>query len=168
MSDTILMKVGDGSKVAGENTLQKPTYDKHLQLLSYSHNVQMPMADPISNAKRTQGTARVGIFTINKKLDATTPKWNQYCLQATNLGDVVITLIQNDGDKVIEMMKYTLSDALVASVSVGGGGVGLPTETIQLTFTKIAWAYTVQTNAAGPGGNVPTTWDLTTNAPAAA
>ena len=39
------------------------------------------------------------------------------------------------------LFKMTLTNAAIASVSVGGGTGGVPTESLVLSFSKIAWQY---------------------------
>lgn len=162
MSDTILMKVGDGSKISGESKIQG--FTDQIELLSYSHSVAMPMTHDVSNTKRTAGTAMVGEIAITKYLDKSTPVFNQHCCMGTDLGTVIITLVQNDGAAVIPLMTYTLSNVLVSSISVGGGGGGIPTESISLNFSKIQWDYHQQKTEGSEGGKVPAVWDLTLNA----
>src|ERR1051325_9864919 len=162
MSDTILMKVGDGKKVAGESKIEG--FVDQIELLSYNHNVAMQMTHDQSNTKRTAGTAMVGEMSITKFLDKSTPVFNQACCMGTDIGTVVITLLQNDGDKTIPLMTYTLANVLVSSISVGGGGGGIPTESISLNFSKINWDYHQQKTEGTEGGKVPAVWDLTLNA----
>lgn len=157
MSDTILMKI---ASISGECVL--PNYAKQIVLLSFSHSVAMPMTSDPFNTKRTSGTAHVSEITVSKFLDSASASLNQKCLQGIDLGEVVITLLQSDQEAVIEMMKYTLSNVMISSVSIGGGG-GLPTETVSLNFTKIAWAYMPQKKQGGADGTAAGTWDLTTN-----
>jgi type VI secretion system secreted protein Hcp len=155
------MKVGDGTKIAGETTIVG--YEKQIELLSYSHSVAMPMTADVSNTKRTSGTAHIGEFTISKLLDEASASLNQNCVQGTDIGDVIITLLQNDQGAMIEMMKYTLKTCLVSSISVGGGGGGVPAETVTLNFTGISWDYKPQKSAGTAGGVAAATWNLATN-----
>jgi type VI secretion system secreted protein Hcp len=161
VSDTILMKIGDGKKIVGESTIDG--HKEEITLLSYSHSVAMPMTSDMSNTKRTSGKAIVSEFTVTKFLDKGSPTLNQNCCSAQDMGEVVITLVQNDQGKYIDLMKYTLSNVLISSVSVGGGGGGIPTETVTLSFSKIKWDYLAQKTAGSAEGVVPGVWDLTTN-----
>ena len=57
-----------------------------------------------------------------------------------------------------------MSNVIVSSVSVGGGGGGEPTESLTFNYGKIQWTYTQQKRADGsPGGKVPAGWDLEAN-----
>ena len=165
MSDSILMKIGDGSKIAGETLIKG--YESHIECLSFSHGVSMQMTSDVSNTKRTSGKPNFQDFVISKYMDKGTPSYNQYCTQSTDLGDVTITILQNDQGALIEMMKYTLKNTLVASVSVGGGGGGVPSETITFSYSAIAWDYKPQKTAGTAAGTASATWDLAANAAAA-
>ena len=165
MADTILMKVGDGKKIAGETLLKG--YEGQIELLSFSHGVAQQITGDPSNNKRTSGRPNIQDFTISKRMDQTTPSFNAYCCQAEDLTTVTITLIQNDQNAIIEMMKYTLTNTLISSVSVGGGGGGTPIETVTLNFSAIAWDYKPQKVAGTAGGTAATTWDIAANATSA-
>ncbi len=166
MSDSILMKIGDGSKISGETLIKG--YETLVELLSFSHGVSMQMTSDVSNTKRTSGKPNFQDFVISKYMDKSTPSFNQYCTQSTDLGDVVVTLLQNDQGALIEMMKYTLKNTLVASISVGGGGGGVPTETIVFSYSAIHWDYKPQKTAGTAAGTASAAWDLAANAPPAA
>jgi type VI secretion system secreted protein Hcp len=159
------MKVGDGSKISGETLIKG--YETQIELLSYSHGVAMQMTGDVSNTKRTSGKPNFQDFTISKLMDKSTPSFNQYCTQSTDLGDVIVTLLQNDQGAVIEMMKYTLKNTLVSSISVGGGGGGVPSETITFSYSAIQWDYKPQKTAGTAAGTASATWDLAANAPTA-
>ena len=161
MAEQILMKIGDGSTVPGESKT-----DGHLneiELLSFSHQVSMPMTGDPSNTKRTSGTAMVSEFVISKLLDKATPVLNQKCCQGQDLGVVTITIYQNDQGTVIPLMTYTLTNTLVSSVSIGGGAGGIPSETVTLNFTKLQWDYKAQKSEGAQEGTASAKWDLAAN-----
>jgi type VI secretion system secreted protein Hcp len=73
---------------------------------------------------------------------------------------------QNEGGKVNQFMTYTLTNALVSSVSAGGGGGGKPQETVTFNYTAISWDYKLQTAEASDSGVGAAKWNLATNATA--
>jgi type VI secretion system secreted protein Hcp len=166
VADSILMKIGDGSKISGETLIKG--YEAYIECLSYSHGVSMQMTDGVSNTKRTSGKPNFQDFVISKYMDKATPSFNQYCTQSTDLGDVTITILQNDQGAQIEMMKYTLKNTLVSSISVGGGGGGVPSETITFNYSAINWDYKPQKTAGTAAGTASAAWDIAANAVPAA
>jgi type VI secretion system secreted protein Hcp len=87
-----------------------------------------------------------------------------FCNQAKNIPTATLTVGQNDGGKVTKLIVYTLTNALVSSVSVGGGGGGKPQETVTFNYTAISWAYAAQQSTVTDSGNATAQWSLTTNA----
>jgi len=59
-------------------------------------------------------------------------------------------------------MRYTMSDVLISSISVGGGGGDKPVETVTLNYNQITWRF--EGHEAGEDRVVERTWDLTQDA----
>jgi type VI secretion system secreted protein Hcp len=152
----------DCGAIAGESTLTD--YTGKIEALSYSHGIAQQITGDQSNAKRTSGKPNHQDFTITKFLDLATASLINYCNQATVLPTVILTIGQNESGKVNPYMVYTLTNALVSSVSVGGGGGGKPQETVTFNYTAIKWAYKVQSGAVADAGTGSATWNLATNA----
>ncbi|MEO6910770.1 MAG: type VI secretion system tube protein Hcp, partial [Edaphobacter sp.] len=87
-----------------------------------------------------------------------------YCNRAAPIATIVLTVGQNEEGKVNPFMKYTLTNALISSVSVGGGGGGKPQETVTFNYTAIKWEYKLQAATVGDSGNNSATWNLASNA----
>ena len=148
MSGTIIFKAEKGDLV-GESTLENQ--DGWINLSSFSHSVQLPLAiDPLQN-KRTAGTATASQFNFTKLMDKTSTAFAQCCASATDLGKVTIKLLQESGPVKLELMTYEMENCLVGSYSVGGGG-GVPTENVAISFTKITANYKVQKSDATAEG----------------
>jgi type VI secretion system secreted protein Hcp len=152
----------DCGAINGESTLTG--YANKIEILSYSHGVAQQITGDQSNQKRTSGKPNHQDFTITKYLDLATPSLISYCNQATPLPTVTVTIGQNESGKVNPYMVYTLTNALVSSVSAGGGGGGKPQETVTFNYTAISWTYKVQSAAVGDSGQNSSTWNLATNA----
>jgi len=158
--DVLILDCGD--TISGESTL--PDFTGKIEALSYSHGVAQQITGDQSNAKRTSGKPNHQDFTVTKYLDLATASLINACNGATVLPTVKLIIGQNEAGKVNQYMTYTLTNALVSSVSAGGGGGGKPQETVTFNYTAIAWAYKVQTAAVGDAGTGAATWNLATNA----
>lgn len=156
--DVILMNIKD---VPGTSLMDG--YAGQIELMSYSHGVSMQVTGDVSNTERTSGKARHQDFHVTKYLDKSSPLLNQKLCQATELGEVKITVGRNDNGTVIPLIIYTLSNAVLSSVSVGGGGGDKPVESVAINYSGIKWDYTAQKEAGGKDGVVSGSWDVGSN-----
>ncbi len=158
--DVIILDLG--KDVTGESTLTD--YVGKMELLSFSHGVAMQITGDLSNTERTSGKPNHQDMTVTKYLDAASPVLNQTCCQGKDFDKVDIIIGRNDGGKVIELMRYTMKNVLISSISIGGGGGDKPVETLTLNYNDIAWKFTSQNASLGAKGVVNGTWNLATNA----
>lgn len=149
-----------------KGTSQMKGYTNKIECLSYSHGVAMQVTGDISNTERTSGKPVHQDIHITKYLDITTPKLNQHCCEGKAFKTVTLTVGRNDAGAVIPLIVYTLSNVVISSVSVGGGGGDKPVESISLNYAAIKWEYTPQKEEGGKEGTVPATWDVSLNAAA--
>ncbi len=143
------------------------TDDKHkdwIEVLSYSWGVSQSASRSASTSGGASSErADFQDFSIVKALDKASAKIALACAQGKHLKDVTLELCRAGGDK-LKYMEYKLSEAIVSSNSVGGGGGGEPTESVTFNYGKIEWTYTQQKRADGSGGGqVAANWDLTAN-----
>lgn len=143
------------------------TDDKHkdwIEVLSYSWGAsQLASATASSAGGATAERANFQDFSIVKTLDKASPKLALACADGTHIKEVTIELCRAGGDKV-KYMEYKMSNCIISSVSVGGGGGGEPTESLTFNYGKIEWTYSQQKRADGSGGGqVAAGWDLQTN-----
>lgn len=156
-----------GGEIVGNTTTKEGKANKALELLSYSHGVSMAMtaSSGPSAAPRPTGRAHHNDFTVTKYLDPTSPKLNEYCSSGQFIEKgAVLEIYQAGGAAPVKYASYKLEGIVITSVSVGGGGSDLPTETVTFSYNKISWEFAQQNNANGKGGaSVTTSWDLTKN-----
>jgi type VI secretion system secreted protein Hcp len=152
----------DCGAINGECTLTG--YAQKIEILSYSHGVAQQITGDQSNQKRTSGKPNHQDFTVTKYLDLASASLIDYCNQAKPLASVTLTIGQNENGAVNAYMVYTLTNALVSSVSAGGGGGGKPQETVTFNYTAISWTYKQQAAGVSDSGNASATWNLATNA----
>lgn len=157
--DVLILDCGD---IKGE--CQLPDYTSMIEILSYSHGVAQQITGDQSNTKRTSGKPNHQDFTVTKYLDLATTKLIDYCNQAKPIPTVKVTIGQNDNGHVTKIFVYEMTNALISSVSIGGGGGGKPQETVTFNYTKMTWNYVQQKSDVTDAGNAAATWNLATNA----
>ena len=143
------------------------TDDKHkgwIEILSYSWGEsQMVSRTASSSGGGTSARVDMQDLSVVKTLDKASPLICLACAEGKHIKEVTLELCRAGGDKM-PYMEYKMSNVIVSSVSVGGGGGGEPTESLTFNYGKIQWTYTQQKRADGsPGGKVPAGWDLEAN-----
>lgn len=156
--DLMIMDIKD---VPGESLVKG--FEKKIEILSFSHGVSMQVTGDVSNKERTSGKPNIQDFSITKYMDVASPVLNQKCCEGKAVGDVKLTIGRNENGEMLPLIVYTLSDAIVSSMSVGGGGGDKPVENLSWNFSKIKWEYTAQKPDAGKEGTSAGVWDLKTN-----
>jgi type VI secretion system secreted protein Hcp len=157
--DVLILDCGDSIK--GESQLSD--YAGKIELLSFSHGIAQQITGDQSNTKRTSGKPNHQDFTVTKYLDLATCTLVDYCNQAKPIATAKVIVGQNDNGKVTKIFEYGLTNALISSVSVGGGGGGKPQETVTFNYTGISWTYAAQKSDVTDAGNASAKWNLATN-----
>lgn len=156
--DIVLMKVSD---VTGQTQING--YSDYMELFSYSHGISQQVTANISNTDRTTGRPIHQDFSVTKDVDKATPSLLQGCNAANVYKSVEVLVGRNDDGNIIKFFSYVMSDVIISSMSVSGGGGGKPVETITWNYAKIEWTYYAQKEAGGAGGNAVASWDVALN-----
>lgn len=154
--------------VDGESTDSK--HGAWIELLGYEHTAEQPSSGSTSSSGAyATGRVELSRFKITKAIDLTTPVLYNKCTLNENIPTVTMELCRATGDKETYYV-VTLTNVKVASLSCKGVAKGakaspLPTEVVELAYSKIAWVYTQTDHATGAqGGVTEAEWDVTTNA----
>lgn len=159
----MLIQIMDmGPDVKGDCSL--PGFQNKIELLAYSHGVAMQITGDISSRERVSGKPNHVDMSVTKHLDAASPVLNQACCEGKSFPKVDIIVGSDDGGKMVELMRYTISNVIISSISVSGGGGDKPVENVTLNYNKIIWRYTPQKPVAGEAKAIEGTWDLAKNA----
>jgi len=149
-------------KVPGESTDEK--HKDWIEVLSYSHGISQ-----VAGGGRSTGGAASGgrtdhqDFSIVKALDKASPTLNLICCQGDHIPNVVVELCRATGKKE-KYMEYKMQDVIISSVSIGGGGGGLPTESVTFNYGKLTWNYIQTDHKTGEAkGNIEKFWSLIEN-----
>ncbi len=143
------------------------TDDKHkewIEVLSYSSGVaQMAAGDRSTGGAASGGRCSHQDFSIVKELDKTSPTIDLFCCNGNHIKKVALELCRATGDKT-KYMEYIMEDVIISSVSIGGGGGGLPTESVTFNYGKITWNYIQTDHETGEvKGNIQKYWSLILN-----
>ena len=156
--DAIILDMGPD--VRREST--REGFAGKMDLLSFSHGVAMQITGDFGGPERTSGRPNHQDLAVTKYLDSASPVLNQRCCEGKIFPQVEIIVGRAEGGPFTEAMRYTLKNALISSISVGGGGGPRPVETLTLNYTAIRWKYTPQQPGEGAEGS----WNLAANRPA--
>lgn len=149
--------------IPGESTLAMSKTG--IELFSFSHGVAMGISASNSGVGRTFGRAVHQDMTIAKRLDKTSPTLNFYCSAGKTIKSAVIRVFAAaDDGKPVEYYNIKMTDLILTSVAVGGGGSDRPTESISFNYNEITWTYVAHDHDKGAAaGNVATSWNLQKN-----
>ena len=150
------------NEIAGESTITD--HDDEIEVNSFSHNVSLPMQYNPSTNGRTVGRSVHGDFVISKQVDIASPKLNLYCCRGTNIPTITINCCRNDGDAVLPIIIYELTNVIVSSVSASGGSGGHPMETVTFNYTAFSWTVHAQKEGNLEETKTEANWNLETNA----
>ena len=158
-SDTFLQIDG----IKGEST--DKDHKEWIEILSYNWGVsQMASASASSSGGGSTQRADFQDLSVVKELDTATPLLSQACWSGKHIDKVTLELNRAAGEKRETYMTYEMENVIISSVSVGGGGGGLPTESLTFNYGKLKTTYHKQARkGGGVAGKIPTGWNLEEN-----
>lgn len=112
------------------------------------------------------GAGKVAMQDLHftKKVDKSSPKLILACADGEHIKKATLTCRKAGKDQQ-EFMKWTLTDVLVSSYSLGGSTAGdhIPMEQVSMNFSKIEMEYKEQKSDGTLGGTVKAGWDVKAN-----
>ncbi len=148
--------------IPGESTDEK--HKDWIEILSYSHGVsQSGAGSRSSGGAATAGRCNHQDFSVVKTLDKASPELNLHCCNGKHIKKMTLQLCRATGDKQ-PYMDYLFEDVIISSVSIGGGGGDIPTESVTFNYGKLNWVYIETDHETGKKlGQVKKWWDLINN-----
>jgi type VI secretion system secreted protein Hcp len=103
-------------------------------------------------------------FHITKKVDKASPKLMVACADGEHIKKATL-VCRKAGKDQQEFMKWTFTDILVSSYSIGASAQGdhLPMEQVSMNYSKFEMEYKEQTSGGTLGGTVKAGWDVKAN-----
>jgi type VI secretion system secreted protein Hcp len=140
-----------------------------VMITSYTQSVTQPASVTQKTAGgRSAEAAHFSEFSIEKLIDAATPKLFEACCKGTHLKEVDIELVRAGGDPV-KYMEIKLKEVLISGVihhADSTGAAQFPTETVNMTYGAIEVTYTKQKPDGTAAGNVAAKWNVAQGAAA--
>jgi type VI secretion system secreted protein Hcp len=94
-----------------------------------------------SGKEAKAGRADFLTLNVTKVLDKTSPLLADHCASGDILKKVYVLYEKPVGDKQAPFYRIYITDALITSVQVAGGGTENPTETVSFAYQQIEWGY---------------------------
>jgi len=156
----VFLKV-DGAK--GES--QDADHKDEIDVLSFSFGIsQAASAISGSAGGGTVAKANFQDLVISKEKDLASAKLQEFCATGKHIDSIVLLARRAAGDSKVDYMKYTLTDSIISSFSVGGSTDGIPIETVAFNYAKVEYEYKQQARAGGgEAGTATYSYDLAAN-----
>jgi type VI secretion system Hcp family effector len=134
MATRIFLKCGD---IKGSSQDDK-SHSDWIEVESFGYGVSNSVNSTEKAKGNPGGEACIhSDVSMNKVIDKTSTQLYAYCSTGKVFDKAEIECCEEEE----LLFKMTLTNAAIASVSVGGGTGGVPTESLVLSFSKIAWQY---------------------------
>lgn len=147
--------------IKGEST--DDGHKQWIEVFAFNHGLSQPMSGASGTGGRGAARADFSPFVVSKSVDSASVDLNLFCAKGTHIAKVVLEVCQESGERVC-YLKYELENAMIQSVSIGGGGSDRPNETVTFVYDKISWNYTPVANTGEAGTSTgDKKWNLETN-----
>ncbi len=147
--------------IEGESADSKHKAEIQLESFSWSES-----QTGTASAGGGMGGGKVAMQDIHftKKVDKASPKLMLACADGEHLKKATLTCRKAGKDQQ-EFLKYTMTDVLVSSYSIGASAAGdhLPMEQVSMNYGKIEFEYKEQKSDGTLGGTVKAGWDVKAN-----
>jgi type VI secretion system Hcp family effector len=150
------------SGIEGSSTQE--THKNALQVFSYSQG--MTSCPPDGSGKSTC-RPNISSLSLMVKFDKSNIAIKKANLLGTHLATADFDQDKAGGDKAFSFYKIHMEDVTIVTSqeSNSEGSSQDPSLSIELSFSRIAWQYTVQTVTGQAGEKVTVGWDLAKNKP---
>jgi type VI secretion system secreted protein Hcp len=146
--------------IKGESVVKG--HEEEIDILSWSWSMSQ-QGTAHTGSGGGAGKVQVSDLVISKMTDAASPNVVKAICTGKHISEAVLTL-RKAGETPLDYMVITLTDVLITSYSVGGGG-DIPTESIGLTFASFKESYQPQDKTGGKkGGAIDVEYNIAENA----
>ena len=88
---------------------------------------------------------------VSKVYDASSPYLAQATAQGKSFDEVVISVRRDSGDAHLDYLVITMTNALISGYGMDADDLGVIHETVELSYEKITFKYTVQADDHSAG-----------------
>jgi type VI secretion system secreted protein Hcp len=132
-----------------------------IELSSYQFDVSKPVTIGGTGIQES-GKTQISAITITKTMDSSSTQLMEQAFAGEGQ-TVTIDLVKSGGTgQPFTYGEYVLSNAIVSGYSVSSGA-DVPTESIDISFTKITFTYTPQNPDGSAGTPSEVSWNFATN-----
>jgi type VI secretion system Hcp family effector len=153
---SMFLKISD---VEGDSTVKG--FEKQIEVNSFSFSSSQATSPIRSNTSHTDGRPSLSLFNFTKGCDKASPILCKKLWSGSTLASAEFTACRDEGEGLIAFLTIKMENVVIANYSVSGGG-GVPYENVALNYAKIEINYIPQKNEGGTSGNIPASYDLTT------
>lgn len=134
------------------------THKDAMDIMSWSGGVQQT-GTAGSGGGAGGGRAQFKDISLIKQMDKSSPKLLLLAATGEHIKRATI-ICRKAGKTPQEYLKVTLSDAILSSYSVGGGGSPIATESLSIAYSKIEYEYKPQKADGSLDAPVKTGYDV--------
>jgi type VI secretion system secreted protein Hcp len=133
-------------------------HENEINVLSYSNG--LTSCNTVSSGTKPSGCkAMASSWVFMIQLDKSTIGLKNALTSAKIIPSADVTFVKNGGDIPFTYYRVRLENINVISMQESGASE-LPFFSVELSFSRIAWQYTVQSNTGGTGDKFSDGWDF--------